>query len=68
MSAGLIAQVRWARRRQLKRDIEAAQVARKHLMTVAQDRDNSGDRRGHDYTLTAILAIDDLIEHLEARL
>jgi hypothetical protein len=37
-------------------------------MTVAQDRDNSGDRRGHDYTLTAILAIDDLIEHLEARL
>lgn len=68
MSAALLAHVRWARRKQLKRDIEDATLARQYLRTVAMDRDRSGDRRGHDLTLTAILAIDDLIEHLEARL
>ncbi len=68
MSAGLIAQVRWARRRQLKRNIELAQVASEALRTVAKDRSNSGDRRGEDLTTTARLAIDDLIEHLEGRL
>lgn len=68
MSAGLIAQVRWARRRQLKRNIEAATTARHYLRMVAKDRSNAGDRRGHDLTITAAVAIDDVIDHLEARL
>ena len=68
MSAALIAHARWARRKQLKRDIEDATLARQYLRTVAKDRDNHGDRRGHDLALTAMVAIDDVIDHLEARL
>jgi hypothetical protein len=68
VSAGLIAHVRWARRKQLKRDIEDANFARQLLRTVAKDRDNSGDRRGHDLTITAMVAVEDVIDHLEARL
>lgn len=68
MSAGLIAQVRWARRRQLKRDIDAANTASHYLREIAKDRSNSGDRRGEDLTTTARLAVADLIDHLEARL
>lgn len=68
VSMGLIAQVRWARRYQLKRDIDRAHSASEFLRMVQKDRDNSGDRGGHDLATTARLAIDDLIEHLEARL
>lgn len=68
MSAGLIAQVRWARRRQLKSNIELALTASEALRQVAKARSNSGDRRGEDLTITARVAIDDLIDHLEARL
>ena len=68
MSAGLIAQVRWARRRQLRRNIDVTRAANDLLREVAKDRSNAGDRRGHDLVTTARVALDDVIDHLEARL
>jgi hypothetical protein len=52
----------------LKSNIELALTASEALRQVAKARSHSGDRRGEDLTITARLAVDDLIDHLEARL
>ena len=63
----LIARVREQRAEDYAGDIQAVVEAAVLLRSVIRTRSRLGDSRGRDMAIFARLAIDDLLDHLEAR-
>lgn len=59
--------VRKARADQVAAEEDVAAKARVAIREIAKARWRNGDREGHDLSLTVILAIDDLSDHLARR-
>jgi hypothetical protein len=63
----LIDRVRQQRAEDYARDIQDAIEAAITVRNIIKTRTRLGDSRGRDMAIFARLAIDDLLEHLEAR-
>lgn len=63
----LIARVREQRAEDYAGDIQAVVEAAVLLRGVIRTRSRLGDSRGRDMAIFARLAVDDLLDHLEAR-
>lgn len=63
----LISRVREQRAQDYARDIQAGREAAVMLREIIKTRSRLGDNRGRDLAIFARLAVDDLLDHLEAR-